>query len=227
MPSGRVEAVERALKVLDAFTDEKSVLTLTQIADITGFYKSTVLRLTSSLIHFEYLVRQEDGKFKIGPSLFRLGEIYRKNFDSSEVIRPVLRQMSREINESFAFYIKHENLRICLYRVNANRAMRHEIKEGAQLPLDKGASGRILLAYSGATDRVSEEIRQKGWYLSQGERDPDVAALSVPVLSLKGSILGALSVSGLNSRFTQDFVEKTIPHLQKNALVLGERLFCQ
>ena len=225
MASDRAGAVEKALRILETFTDEKSVLTLTQIAEATGFYKSTVLRISSLLMQFEYLIRQEDGTFKIGPGLFRLGEIYRKNFDSSEVVRPILREVAREVNESAAFYIKHENIRICLYRVNANRPIRHVVKEGAQLPLERGASGKVLLAYSGADDKISEEIRQKGWCTSQGERSSsEVAALAVPVLSPKGKLLGALHVSGLASRFTEEFLEETIPYLQEKAVELGENL---
>ncbi len=224
MAGDRVEAVERALDLLNAFSDENSVMTLKDLAEETGFYKSTILRLTSSLIRYQYLIRAENGAFRIGPSLLRLGEVYRKNFDSSEVVRPTLREMCRQVNESIAFYIKHENLRICLYRVNANRAIRHEIKEGAQLPIDRGASGRILLAYTEGSDEVSESIRQTGWYLSRGERDRDVAALAVPVFSPNKELVGALSISGLRSRFTKQFVESTLQYLQDKARELGNKL---
>ena len=224
MATDRVEAVERALDLLDAFSDEHSVLSLKELAEATGFYKSTILRLTSSLIRYQYLIRQENGAFRIGPALLKLGEVYRSHFDASEVVRPVLREMCREVNESVAFYIRHENTRICLYRVNANRAIRHEIKEGAQLPLDRGASGRVLLAFAGQDDATSALIREQGWYMSHGERDPDVAALSVPVLSTKQVLLGALSISGLRSRFTDDFVSGCVPYLQNKAAQLGQML---
>jgi DNA-binding IclR family transcriptional regulator len=225
MAGDRVEAVERALDLLEAFSDDQNIMTLKDLSEATGFYKSTILRLAGSLIRYQYLMRREDGSYQIGPALLRLGEIFRYNFDSSEVVRPVLRELSRQFNESAAFYIKHEDLRICLYRANANRAIRHEIKEGAQLSLKRGASGRILLAYSGGSDKVSEIIRTQGWYLSEGERDPDVAALSVPVFSPKQKLLGALSISGLRSRFTSEFIEKSLPYLIEKTHELGNTLY--
>ena len=45
MSTDRVEAVERALAVLDAFQADRTEMTLADIAAATGFYKSTILRL--------------------------------------------------------------------------------------------------------------------------------------------------------------------------------------
>ena len=49
MSTDRVEAVERALAVLDAFQTDRTEMTLAEIAVATGFYKSTILRLAGSL----------------------------------------------------------------------------------------------------------------------------------------------------------------------------------
>ena len=45
MAQDRVEAVERALAMLDAFAPELRALSLTELAERTDLYKSTVLRL--------------------------------------------------------------------------------------------------------------------------------------------------------------------------------------
>jgi DNA-binding IclR family transcriptional regulator len=38
--------------------------------------------------------------------------------------------------------------------------------------------------------------------VSKGERDPDLAAIAVPLLNESAELLGALTVSGLLTRFT-------------------------
>ena len=48
---------------------------------------------------------------------------------------------------------------------------------------------------------------KSGYYLSLGERDPDVAGLSVPVLGLEDELLGAVSLSGLRVRFNETTVD--------------------
>src|SRR5262245_25091856 len=88
MSKDRVEAVERALAVLDAFHADKPTMTLGEIASATGFYKSTILRLASSLERLGYLIREERGVFRLGPALWRLGSIYRAGFNLRAAIRP-------------------------------------------------------------------------------------------------------------------------------------------
>src|SRR4051812_19934699 len=56
MSTDKVEAVERALAVLDAFHADRAAMTLSEIASATGFYKSTILRLAGSLERLGYLI---------------------------------------------------------------------------------------------------------------------------------------------------------------------------
>ena len=65
MGQDKVEAVERALTILNAFAADKPELTLAELAVATGFYKSTILRLAGSLERFGYLIRRADGTFRL------------------------------------------------------------------------------------------------------------------------------------------------------------------
>jgi len=224
MANDRVEAVERALEILNSFTAEHSVLSLKQVAEITGFYKSTILRLASSLERYGYLVRQIDGRYRLGSALISLGDLSRRSFDISMTVRPVIECLRDKFSESVAFYIRSGNKRICLYRANANRAIRHQLEEGRRLPLDRGAAGQVLLAYSGKQGEPFASIRQQGWYASLGERDSEVAAVAVPILTSSGNILAVLSISGLISRFDENRRRECATALQDKARELAEQL---
>ena len=224
MPKDRVEAVERALGILNCFSEKTPVLSLKQLAEMTGFYKSTILRLAGSLERYGYLTRQEDGRFRLGMAFIGLGNIARQSLDIGAVVRPVIEELRDRFNESVAFYIRSGNQRVCLYRANANRAIRHQLEEGLRLPLDKGAGGRLLLAYAGEAGEPYETIRRKGWYTSLGERDPEVASVGVPVLGADGQILAVLTASGLISRFDEDRQRECAEVLQTKARELAERL---
>ncbi len=196
-----VEAVERALAILEAFDDGHRSLTLADLARRTGYHKSTLLRLASSLQFRGFLLRGEDGVFRLGPELWRLGALYRRDFDLGEEIRPALRRLVEATGETASFYVREGDERVCLYRLNSPRAVRHHLEEGARLPLDRGAPGRVLLAFSEAAGTASEAIRAAGFHTSLGERDPDLAAAAVPVFDRGGSLRGTLSISALRSRF--------------------------
>ena len=223
MAQDRVEAVERALSILEAFGETRSELTLTEIAEETGLYKSTILRLAASLGRYGYLVRDDKGLFRLGPGLWRLGSSYRRNFDLDEFIRPVLRELVNETGETASFSVRDGDERVCLYRENSRHPIRHHLDEGVRLPLDRGAAGRVLLAHAESGGSKNRIVRD-GFAISVGERSPDVAAVAVPVLRADGAIRGALAISGLASRFDAAARENALPALQNAAQSVLDRL---
>ncbi|MFW8635622.1 IclR family transcriptional regulator [Cribrihabitans pelagius] len=199
-----VEAVDRALQILECFTRDTPELALAEIAKATGFYKSTILRMAVSLEKFGYLVRGDSGRFRLGPAAWRLGSAYRQSFDLSEILRPELKLLSDATGETASYYVREGEARVCLYRSEPVRAIRHSITEGASMPLELGASGKVLRAFSGRAEEADAQIQAEGYAVSRGERDPEVAAVSVPVMTAQGRLLGALAVSGLITRFGDD-----------------------
>ena len=205
--NGGVEAVERALRVLDSFEPGDAGLSLKEVADRSGVNKATILRLSVSLEKFGHITRDAEGLFHLGPSLWRLGSVFRQNLRMGPIVRPVLAGLVNATGESASFYVQRGNSGVCLYRVNSPRLARDHIQEGEIIPLNMGSSGRVLDAYSIGQGKQAARIREAGYYLSLGERDPDVAGLSVPVLGSEGELLGAVSLSGLRVRFDEAAVE--------------------
>ncbi len=203
MSKDRVEAVERALTVLDAFHGDKPQMTLGELASATGFYKSTILRLAGSLERLGYLVREESGVFRLGPALWRLGSIYRARFNPGGAIRPELRRLVEATGETASFYIREGRTRVCLFRLNSPHAARHHLDEGSALPLTAGASAHVLLAFPDGKGERAKAVKARGYDISLGARDPQVAAVAVPVFDLAGGFRGALAISGLIGRFRE------------------------
>jgi len=222
MTKNRVEAVDRALSIIGAFANGPSRLSLRDLAEQTGLYKSTILRLCGSLEHFGYLVRDEHGAFRLGPTIGQLGSLYRREL--GDLIRPSLRHLAETLNETASFYVREGDVRVCLLRHNSNQEIRHHLEEGVRLPLQRGAAGQVLLAFAGEQGEVMDLIRQRGYHMSIGERSPDVAAIAVPLCLPDGSLRGALSVSGLKSRFDEPFQARALERLKEEATRLTRQL---
>ncbi|MEZ5668608.1 MAG: helix-turn-helix domain-containing protein [Alphaproteobacteria bacterium] len=191
----RVEAVERALSILEAFNQQRERMGLAELADETGLYKSTILRLAASLQRYGYLLRGSDGLYRLGPSLWRLGSLYRRGFDLGEVVRPALRQLVAATGETASFYVREGDERVCLYRENSPRVVRHHLDEGARLPLDRGAAAHVLREFT--RDAPPRPV------VSVGERNPELAAVAAAVTGADGALRGALAVSGPVARFDE------------------------
>jgi DNA-binding IclR family transcriptional regulator len=221
----RVFAVERALGLLQCFETAGETRSLASLAQQSGFYKSTVLRLAGSLCRKGFLQRDEKGFFTLGPELRRLGSLTHSSVEVEKLMRPVLRNLAATTQETASFYVRDKRHRICLFRENSPKTVRHHLDEGGRHPLDVGAPGKILRAFSKhAKDPALLAVRRNGWALSRGERDPDLASISVPVFNKYRELLGALSVSAVLSRFTKEQQQHARASLLTGANSLSEKM---
>lgn len=222
--AGGVEAVERALSLLSCFTAEEAELSLAELARRSGFYKSTILRLAVSLERFGYFERGEDGRFRLGAAIGRLTAIYGQNFSLAEALRRELQALVALTGETASFYVREGDSRVCLFRENSPKAMRHHIEEGTRLPMTAGASARVLAAFGAGDDPKAPAIRAAGFYISNGERDPDIAAVSVPLFDAEGALRGALAVSGPIARMDDRVQEIAVSALRDSAGRLADAI---
>ncbi len=217
MKANGVAAVERALAILDAFREGDDGLTLAEIADRTKMYKSTILRLCASLERFGYLWRVSDGRYRLGSTPMRLGSLYQRAFHLGDLIVPVLRRLANESGESASFYIRQGTVRVCLHRVDSPAPIRDHVREGDHLPLDRGAAGRVLLAFDGAGGAPFAAVRRDLIAVSYGERSPETAAIACPVFRVTQELAGVLSLSGPLYRFRPAAVRKMSEALLRSA----------
>ncbi|AFT90541.1 IclR family transcriptional regulator [Paraburkholderia phenoliruptrix] len=199
--SSGVAVLDRAFAILNAFGPTDEQLTLTELARRTGLYKSTVLRLLGALEHGGFIRKLNDGHYAIGHQPLRLATLYQRSFQIGPVVEPILQQLSRDLGETASFYVRQGDHRLVLYRVEPSRSVRVSICVGEEFPIDKGSSGKVLLAFTESLDPRWNVVRERLWAVSYGERDPETVSASVPVFDSTGELLGALTLSGPKGRF--------------------------
>jgi len=245
-----VQAVVKALRILDTFSHHQPKLSLDDLSRKTGFYKSTILRQTDTLIKKGYLVRDPDsGKFQLGAKLFILGQIYTRTSSLLEIAPPILKDLALKSGETAAIFVVEGLQRLCLTMVQSPQLIRASLEPGDRLPLYAGASAKILLAYSDDSfvEKVIAEtglkpftentvtnpatlwkeltsIRSKGYAVSFGESAPSSAACTVPVFRGEDELVCSLSISGPAERFDKRKLSSVIAMLHKAAETISLRL---
>lgn len=186
-----------------AFRRGDTALTLSELAERTRLYKSTVLRLLASLIHAKLVQRFDDGRYGLGSEVARLHAVYAASFSIDRVVMPVLRDLVDATGESAAYHVPQGDARLCLYRVDSPHPIRDHIKAGDLLPMNRGAGGRVLMAFKqplpkglGAADKnLLARIRSDGFFCGVGDRASGVGGISAPVFNRDGVLVGAVTLT--------------------------------
>ena len=100
---GGAAAVDQAISLLAAFRAGDKSLTVTELAERTRLYKSTVLRLLASLAHGRLLHRNAEGHWMLGPEVSRLASIYSASFSLEDIVLPEMRELVQRTQESASF----------------------------------------------------------------------------------------------------------------------------
>ena len=67
-------------------------------------------------------------------------------------------------------------------------------------------------------------VRKQGWALDNQENEDHVRCLGHPVFSFDGRVLGAISISGLATRFDEKYLQKLNQEVKSTARRLSENL---
>ena len=210
-----VIAVEKALTLLDCFKPGEESLTLTALAQLSGYHKTTVYRLMNSLERMNYVIRRDNGLYTLGPRLLYLGKLYEQSFHLASIVQPELHALATATGESASWYVIENDQRLCLFRAEPSEGLRETRLPGTFLPLDNSAIGQVL-RYWGKNEPLFGTVPELPLFTS-GMRDPHIAAFSVPVFGEGDRLLAALALTGPSSRLTPAKCESGLGKLMKEA----------
>ena len=212
---GGVSALERGLRILTAFDQRTSVLTLGGVANRTGLNKSTILRLMVSLEALGFIDRDQEGLYRIGAQAWRVGTLFNSELHLQQLLPPVLDELSVKIDESVSFWIPvmtNPPSRLCIFRAEPQRSVRVHTFIGSQIPLEKGGStARMMKAYVDPTNRDDDRLRAERVCTTWAERDPELCGVSSPVFGVDGRFVGVLSISAPIARRNRKWLESMKP----------------
>ncbi|MFC2009868.1 IclR family transcriptional regulator [Chloroflexota bacterium] len=247
-----VQAVKRALQILELFTVKRVELGVTDVSRELRLNKSTVARLMFTLKESGFLIGFEnDGRYRLGWKVSSLGSIFLSSVKFRETALPHMKQLRNNINETIDLCVLNDDKRVCIERLESNYDVRPIGAVGGQSPLHAGASGKLLLAYMSKDkqaeffennknlqvltpntitdkEKLLEEIArilELGYATSHQERVALVNAVAAPVRNHRGEVVAVLSVSGLVNSFTDERMEETlIPQAIETATKISQEL---
>ncbi len=199
-----IGVLDKAVAVLTAAS--AGPVTLAELCAATGLPRATAHRLAVGLEVHGLLMRDRDGRWRQGPHLAALAAGAPDPLVlASATVLPGLRDRT---GESVQVYRADGLARVCVAVAEPTSGLRDTVPLGARLPMTAGSGAQVLTAWADAgyqravlaqasfSERSLVEVRRRGWAQSVAEREAGVASVSVPVRSLAGEVIAAVSVSG-------------------------------
>jgi DNA-binding IclR family transcriptional regulator len=153
-----------------AFSAEKNTLTARDLAAATGIALPSVYRYITLLRETGLLAGDERGSYRLSARLMGLARAAEAAESIIEFAGPVMEALATETGETVILVRLIGRAAVCVHRVQSAQRLRVEYEPGATLPLERGASGKLLLA------SLTPQAR-KDLLAPLAERDPDAAAL--------------------------------------------------
>lgn len=223
-----IAGVERALDVLLLFgRPGAATLGVTEVAEELELSKAVVHRILTTLRAKGFVELDEaTHRYGLGHGALTLGLSFLSRLDVQDLAREALRELSARTRETATLSVRAGWHRVYVDQVTPDRDIKMVVQLGSQHPLHAGASSKALLAFlsdelreawfeRGALERVTastttskrrlraelDEIRERGWAASLGERQEGAGSVAAPIRRHDGSVAGVVSVCGPLERF--------------------------
>ena len=248
-----VQSLARGLAVIRAFDAEHAELSLSEAARRAAMPRAAARRFLRTLETLGYVRGTGDGTsrtYALTPRVLELGFSYLSALSLPEIVQPHLERLSREVDESVSAAVLDGADIVYVARVPTRRIMSVRITIGTRFPAYATSMGRVLLA--GLPVRESDaavlaspllpltertvtdpsalraelaRVREQGWSLVDGELEPGLRSIAVPLRDRAGVVLAALNVSTSATRDTVDrVVEVYLPALRSAAAAIEAEL---
>lgn len=217
-----VQSVIRAFDILGAFTVQRPVLGVSEIAAILKLNRTTVHRLLTTLEGCGVVQRvPENQKYTIGTQIVRLANVFFHQSDVRTVALPSLVSLRDATKQTAAVHLREGHRRIAIAQVESRQDLRVTYPElGNPIPLHIGAPGKAILAnlrsaeidgylaaepLSGAVTGIAyhepelreelERIRANGYSVTSQERRLGVLSIAAPIFNATGAVIASVNIS--------------------------------
>ncbi|GAB6194126.1 IclR family transcriptional regulator [Desulfocastanea catecholica] len=159
----RVPAIEKCFSILSLLAEEKRSLGYSEIVRNLDLNKSTVFNILHTLNELDILEKDSNGQFRLGPSLFILGNAAAGGSELIQAVHPYLEAINNRFKLSAFFGVLAEHEVIIVDKADQAIPIKISSEVGMKIPVFAGVAGKALLAQlpSDKIDAILSQITPK------------------------------------------------------------------
>lgn len=227
MEEVKVKSLYKAIKLLDYFTIEHPERGITELAELSGMFKSSIHNTVTTFEKCGILQKNlKNNKYRLGLKILQLNYNLCTSDDFRNIMQPYMERVSNFGNESVYLAVPSDSEVVYLNANYPAGITPGRSIVGVKAPMYCTGVGKAILAYlpqeildqvaangfekytsNTITDIVSlkEElslIRERGYAIDNMEHEYGIKCVAVPIKNIRGEIVGAFSISGPSLRFS-------------------------
>jgi IclR family pca regulon transcriptional regulator len=236
-------SLARGLAVIQAFSQRRHHLTISQVSTTTGLSRAAVRRCLYTLAKLGFAGSDDNRHFFLRPRILALGHSYISSMPLATAAQPVLEHISHLLHESCSIATLDGAEIVYIARANVTRIMSIDLGVGSRLPAFCTSMGRAILAnlppeelesvlarieFKRYTERTItnpakltqalRQIRRDGYSIIDQELEHGLRSMAVPIQNPNGKVVAALNIGAHAQRVSiQEMQTKFLPHLRAAA----------
>ncbi|HQD39140.1 MAG: IclR family transcriptional regulator [Firmicutes bacterium] len=234
-PAKPIQTLDRSLAILETLAQVGKPMSLSEVAEKVGLDRSTVYRFLGAMELRNLVQQDENNRYTLGLKMVELGYAALEEMDLRQIARPVLQQLMESCNETANLSVLVGTEVMYIDQVESSNMIKMFARIGSRAPAYATGAGKALLAFL-PPDELEEilgkikfrqytcrtitgpelfrsslsQIRLQGYALDFGELEEGVHCAAVPIFDWRGYPVAALSISGPNSRMTEEFINERV-----------------
>ena len=247
--NGYIQVIERAITILDLFTEQNSEWRFSDLVTASGLNKSTVFNIVNTLKGYHMLEQDDETKkYRLGVHLIYLGNTASKSLRIIRIAEPFMLAIRSEINETVQLARLDGMFTVYLAKVECAQPIQTYSVVGDALPAYATGLGRAILAYKNdiyidkyfpeqlkpftsytitsrdALKQALAEVRKAGIACDRREFSEDLICFAAPVFAADGTAVYSISVSTPMYRMTEEKESRIIALLKEKAMEISRCL---
>jgi IclR family transcriptional regulator, KDG regulon repressor len=206
-----VQSVDNALLLLEAMSESKQELHLSQLSERIGLSKSTVYRLLVTFQRRGYIEQDHSShRYRLGMSAFEVGQKCLSRMALLDKARPIMDQLARQSRESVYLAVRKNDEILLIGLADTPQQVKVTSMLGRRFPIRSTAAGLVLAAFSKGEQptvvslQSLNEIRNHGIAMVENDIAEGVVSLAAPLLDYDNRIQGALLIISPEFRISTD-----------------------
>ncbi|WP_131863066.1 IclR family transcriptional regulator domain-containing protein [Crenobacter luteus] len=236
-------SLARGLAVIQAFSQQRRLMSISQISQKTGIPRAAVRRCLYTLAKLGFVAAEDGRNFALRPRILSLGHAYLASTPLAKAAQPVLRHVSNVLNESSSIAILDGDEILYIARASTSRIMTIDLDIGSRLPASCTSMGRVLLSQLPAdeldaylarvklvqytphtlisADALAAElakVRAQGYAIIDQELEIGLRSIAVPIVAQDGRVVAAINVGVQAARVpVAELESRVLPVLREAA----------